>query len=69
MTDYGTTKQVELTAGYDQKNPHYAAFNWRMSIDNPPAAAFFKPGQGGYWLAFYDADRFSYSEALAHAHT
>jgi hypothetical protein len=44
------------------------ALNWRMSIDNPPAVAFFRPGQSGYRVALYDAERFTIETALADAH-
>jgi hypothetical protein len=39
-----------------------------MSIDNPPAVAFFEPGKNDYWVAFYPDYRFSKEEALADAH-
>jgi hypothetical protein len=43
--------------------------NWRMSIDNPPAVAFFEPDQCDYWVAFYDASQFTRDTALGDAHT
>jgi hypothetical protein len=58
--------------GHDQSRVEIAgqngdALNWRMSIDNPPAVAFFVP-KSSYWVAFYPADEFTRDEALADAH-
>lgn len=60
--------------GHDQSRVEVASrgkvgLNWRMSIDNPPAVAFFQPRIYDYWVAFYSADEFSRDEALADAHT
>lgn len=75
--DYGSSKQVELA--YDPRTvgaqPSYAMdehpgeFHWRMTIDNPPAVAFFEPGKSGYWVAFYDAEKFDRDAAIADAHS
>lgn len=76
VTDYGSSKQVKLfrqatgdyaTSGIDE--PTIGELDWRMTIDNPPAVDFFKPGQSGYWIAFYPDDKFSQTEALVDAHT
>lgn len=73
--DFGTTKQVEVSYdGWSNSvmNPkpedHPGEFHWRMSIDNPPAVEFFEPGKSGYWVAFYDAEKFNIPSALADAH-
>lgn len=73
--DFGATKQVEVahdawpaTAPQPRPDSHPGELYWRMSIDNPPAVAFFVPGKSGYWVAFYDASRFTIREALADAH-
>lgn len=67
ITDFGDgmAKRVEIASEYGEKTP----FNWRMSIDNPPAVQFFTPGASGYWVAFYDADGFDMQAALADAHS
>jgi len=74
--DFGTTKQVEVSHDGWSKSAHNpkpddfpGEFHWRMSIDNPPAVAFFEPGKADYWIAFYDADEFSIHDALGDAHT
>lgn len=74
--DFGTTKQIEVSYdGWSQsaQNPkpdtHPGEFHWRMSIDNPPAVAFFEPGKSDYWIAFYDAELWSIETALGDAHT
>jgi hypothetical protein len=54
--------RVEI-AGRDQ-----VGLNCRMSIDNPPAVAFFEPKVYDYWVAFYCADELTRDEALADAH-
>lgn len=74
--DFGSSKQVELA--YDPRSygappcnsmdEHPGELHWRMTIDNPPAVAFFEPGKSGYWIAFYDADKFNIPEALSDAH-
>lgn len=74
--DFGNSKQVALA--YDKGHgdsrmigdPEPAGeLHWRMTIDNPPAVEFFEPGRFGYWIAFYDADKFTMREALDAAHT
>jgi hypothetical protein len=67
ITDFGDNqaKRVEVASEYAEKT----ALNWKMSIDNPPAVAFFEPGKGGYRVAFYDADEFTRDTALADALT
>lgn len=75
--DYGSSKQVEIIC--DAK-PHSHAMSgdfadwpgelhWRMTIDNPPAVAFFEAGKSGYWIAFYDAEQFDRDQAIAAAHS
>lgn len=73
--DFGTTKQVEVSHdGWPVSATSLAPedrpgeLHWRMSIDNPPAVAFFEPGHLGYWVAFYDADKFTSNEAIGDAH-
>jgi hypothetical protein len=56
--------RVEVAAAYCEDR----GLNWRMSIDNPPAVAFFEPGESDYFVAFYDCERFTMDEALADAH-
>ena len=74
--DFGTSKQVEVvhdawpTSSYNPKPEDFPGeLHWRMTIDNPPAVAFFEPGKSGYWIAFYDADKYSIHQALADAHS
>ena len=74
--DFGTTKQVEIahdawptTAQQPKPDDHPGELHWRMSIDNPPAVAFFEPGNSGYWIAFYDAEKFNRNTALADSFT
>ncbi len=69
--DFGTTKQVEISndgwpmsANLPAPEGTPGVFHWRMSIDNPPAVAFFEPGKAGYYAAFYDADKFTSAEAV-----
>jgi hypothetical protein len=76
IEDYGQTKSVQLSwDGHSQHAmrsvdtaPSAGELHWRMSIDNPPAVAFFEPGQGDYWVAFYPDDQFSQQQALEDAH-
>jgi hypothetical protein len=58
------SNRVEVASAYCEDR----GLNWRMSIDNPPAVAFFEPGESDYFVAFYDAERFTMDEALADAH-
>lgn len=75
VEDYGSSKQVQLS--WDGQKKHATAsmdtesageLHWRMTIDNPPAVAFFEPGKSGYWIGFYPDDKFSQQTALADAH-
>lgn len=65
VTDYGDgqAKRIEICNEYNEP----VGFNWKMSIDNPPAVEFFEPGKTDYWVAFYPADHFTRDTALADA--
>jgi hypothetical protein len=73
ITDFGgESRQIEVASRYSQpaKGGRYPqSFNWRMSIDNPPASAQFEPGKDDYWVALYPAATFSMDAALADAHS
>lgn len=75
VTDYGSSSQVKLFRAASGGHATSAIgeipvgeLDWRMTIDNPPAVAFFKPGQYDYWVAFYPDDKFSQETALSDAH-
>lgn len=74
LTDFGdnSAKVVEICNSYDSKKTSSALgvdnFNWKMAVDNPPATAQFKPGQDGYWVAFYPEARFDRDAAIRAAH-
>lgn len=68
LTDFGGgTKNVEFTL--TEKQPHRGVdgFNWKMAVDNPGASDQFKPGEL-YFMAFYDATKFTSREAIRAAH-
>lgn len=70
MTDFGgDTRRVEIASRWPTKEAPVPSFNWKMSIDNPPAAAFFAPGALDYWVGFYPESAFTIDEALADAHS
>lgn len=58
LTDFGdgAARRVEICNGYRKAEAHgVESFNWKMSVDNPPATAQFKPSVDDYWIAFYPA--------------
>lgn len=67
LTDFGDNqaKRVEICDSYaDQRHRGFLGFNWKMSVDNPPATDQFKPGEDDYYIAFYPAKSFSRDEAI-----
>lgn len=71
VTDFGdnSAKTIEFCDAYE-KDGRTAIdhFNWKMAIDNPPAADQFKPSRSDYWMAIYPEKEFSRDEAIAAAH-
>lgn len=58
LTDFGDgyARRVEICDGHRKaKAEGIDSFNWKMSVDNPPATAQFKPSVDDYWVAFYPA--------------
>jgi hypothetical protein len=72
ITDFGdnSAKTVEICSSYDARKTSWNVdnFNWKMSVDNPPATAQFRPGVSGYWMALYPADEFTRDQAIRAAH-
>lgn len=75
-TDYGgTTGRIDLSASLDRqlqiptgiRFAEKTTLSIGLGIDNPPAAAFFKP-QGLYFVRFYDAAEISQNAAIRLAH-
>lgn len=67
ITDFGDNqaKRVEICDGCRKVSGHGAQnFNWKMSVDNPPAVSQMVPGIDDYWVVFYPAARFDRDKAI-----
>jgi hypothetical protein len=75
ITDYGTTKSIELCNPYSYHGTDYPfapgearGINIKLGIDNPGASDQFQPATDGWWVVAYRADQMTQAEALALAH-
>lgn len=74
-TDFGgQSKQFDIGTFYQSKPKDETSWKWieqfnhRIMIDNPAAAEQFKPGDAGWWIGIYNADKFKMEEVIADAH-